>query len=328
MENEYKSTSCTNTDNKMLNINEKNIIIPKFHFIGIACAVLSKIPSLLYIFLPVEDTLVKFHRRIDNNIKIGQNTRLLTRVLPYSNNIISEVILLVTTPNKNTKVQNLSLLSHFSFLAEIGCLLVFGMLFLVKSCINYLIYFRVIIYSYIISYLRAVCKQIQVFLAIFLMLFLAPNAIASNKISSDKDKIIAVIKATEKQYNIPSGLLLAISKIESRVIPYAVNIGGKAYYPASLMEARNIALHHLNQGLTNIDLGVMQINYRWHGKKFNNIDEMLSVNKNIGYAAKLLCDLKKQHGSWHKAVRYYHSRNKVHNMQYSKKVIICWLLEK
>ena len=81
----------------------------------------------------------------------------------------------------------------------------------------------------------------------------------------------------------------------------------------------------LNQGVTNIDVGIAQINYRWHKDNFKNIEEMLNPATNIEYAAKLLSSLFKQHGTWHKAIRHYHSANPNHHKQYSRKVVIAWL---
>ena len=69
----------------------------------------------------------------------------------------------------------------------------------------------------------------------------------------------------------------------------------------------------------------MQLNYRWHGNKFTSIKEMLIPEKNITYAAKLLCSLYKRHGNWHKAVRHYHSAKLEHSRKYSRKVAMVWL---
>ena len=68
-----------------------------------------------------------------------------------------------------------------------------------------------------------------------------------------------------------------------------------------------------------------QINYKWHGDKFSSIEDMLSPEVNIQYAAKLLAKLKQQHGNWHKAIRIYHSSNLKYHRQYSRRVVLCWL---
>jgi soluble lytic murein transglycosylase-like protein len=139
------------------------------------------------------------------------------------------------------------------------------------------------------------------------------------------NELLPLITQAEDQYLIPRGLLLAISTIESGNRPYALNIAGKPVITTSKQEAVDVANHHLDQGQSNIDLGVMQLNFYWHGKYFKNIEEMLTPSRNINYGAKFLSDLYQQHGSWQKAVRYYHSSSPEHYKQYSRKVLISWL---
>jgi soluble lytic murein transglycosylase-like protein len=139
------------------------------------------------------------------------------------------------------------------------------------------------------------------------------------------NQIANLIKTIEYQYDIPSGLLLALADVESNYQPYSLNISGKSVISNSVEQAKNIAEQYLHKGKQNIDIGVMQLNYFWHGKHFTSIAEMLTPNKNINYAAQLLTGLYKQHGSWHKAVRHYHSRNPKYHRQYSRKVLVAWL---
>jgi len=135
----------------------------------------------------------------------------------------------------------------------------------------------------------------------------------------------SLISNMEKQYKIPQGLLHSIAMVESQINPYAINVEGKAIISSSKTAALKVIEHYRSLGVTNIDIGVMQVNYRWHGKEFANLEEMLDVNNNIEYAAKLLSSLYKEHGSWHKATRLYHSATPEHHKKYSKKIIMAWL---
>ncbi|MCE2731656.1 MAG: hypothetical protein LW599_06210, partial [Rickettsiaceae bacterium] len=81
----------------------------------------------------------------------------------------------------------------------------------------------------------------------------------------------------------------------------------------------------LNAGITNIDIGVGQINYRWHGDNFKGIEEMLNPVINIEYAGKLLSSLFKEHGDWFKALKYYHSAKAQYHVPYSRKIFVAWL---
>jgi soluble lytic murein transglycosylase-like protein len=141
----------------------------------------------------------------------------------------------------------------------------------------------------------------------------------------DRDVIKEMISKVEIQYKIPAGLLGAIAKVESGTRKYAVNVNGRAIYAATLVEATTIAKEQISRGKTNIDLGVMQLNYRWHGDQFSSLEEMLIPKKNIAYAGVLLRSLYRQHGDWQKAIRHYHSANLKHSRKYSRKVTMAWL---
>jgi soluble lytic murein transglycosylase-like protein len=140
-----------------------------------------------------------------------------------------------------------------------------------------------------------------------------------------KDYILNLIKEGEIKHSIPSGLLLALVKTESNLNPLALNIKGKAFF----FEDKNSALSAINKaitsGIVSIDIGLAQINYKWHGENFTSVESMLSPELNIGYAAQLLSKLKITHRDWHKAVRHYHSANSTYNQKYSRKVVACWL---
>lgn len=162
---------------------------------------------------------------------------------------------------------------------------------------------------------------------LFLSLLILSNtgAHATDNTSSNGYWIKKYIAAVEQRNEIPRGLLSAIVSIESGFNPTAINIEGKTVTINDKSEAIKTIKNALNQGVTNIDIGIAQINYRWHKDNFNNIEEMINPTANIEYAAKLLSSLFKQHGTWHKAIRHYHSANPNHHNQYSRKVVIAWL---
>jgi Transglycosylase SLT domain len=139
------------------------------------------------------------------------------------------------------------------------------------------------------------------------------------------DTIAELIDKTEAKYAIPSGLLSTISNVESGNKPYALNISGKPIFANSKEEAVKIVRGCQDSGITNIDLSLAQINLHWHGENFKSIEEMLEPKHNIEYAAKFLSKLYRQHGSWSKAVRRYHTANPQYHIKYSHKVLISWL---
>ena len=151
------------------------------------------------------------------------------------------------------------------------------------------------------------------------------NTMATPVNNRDTRDIRRMIAKAEVVYKIPSGLLSAIAKVESGIKEFAVNVGGKSTYANSLAEAVSVANAQINAGKQNIDLGVMQHNYRWHGNQFSSLEEMLTPKKNIAYAAGLLSSLYKQHGNWQMAIRHYHSSNPKYSSKYSRKVTMAWL---
>jgi soluble lytic murein transglycosylase-like protein len=166
-------------------------------------------------------------------------------------------------------------------------------------------------------------KRVKSLLLVICLCFVGSNnALASN--SSVQGKIKRLIKSTEEQYGIPSGLLEAIAFVESGINNHVINIAGKAVIATNNNEALKVISDARENGIRNIDVGVMQLNYRWHSKSFANIQEMLNPKNNIECAAKFLLSLKKQYGTWYAAICNYHSSKPNHQRKYSYKVVMKW----
>jgi hypothetical protein len=179
-------------------------------------------------------------------------------------------------------------------------------------------YLKVKYHTYILPYFIRPCKLIRYFLAYFLITL-------GTKVSFASD-MPQLIQKIEKEHEIPSGLLAAIASVESGLKPYAIGVSGKSVKASSKEEAKKIIKQYLAKGITNIDIGIMQINWRWHSKEFNqNLDDMLNPSQNIIYAAQLLKSLHVKHQSWQKAVRHYHSAKNEYHRKYSKAVLVSWL---
>ena len=130
---------------------------------------------------------------------------------------------------------------------------------------------------------------------------------------------IAVDKA-EKNYQIKSNLLQTIASVESgrwnaqagrRVAwPWTVHANGKGKYYNSKEEAIAAVKNLQQKGITNIDVGCMQINLKYHGDAFANLEEAFDPEKNVAYSAKFLRQLyKRNKQNWTKTAMQYHSRN-------------------
>ncbi len=143
----------------------------------------------------------------------------------------------------------------------------------------------------------------------------------------------AHIAEYEKKHQIPSGLLHAISKVESgrkdktgQIVswPWTVNSGGKSnYFPTK--EAAMAAVKKMQRdGVKNIDVGCMQVNLQYHPKAFKTLDDAFDPQTNVAYASRFLKSLKTTHESWHKAIAYYHSANAEFHVPYRNRVLNAW----
>jgi hypothetical protein len=123
--------------------------------------------------------------------------------------------------------------------------------------------------------------------------------------------------AAAQRHAVPPQLMQAIARVESgrahpgvglRAWPWTANVVGQGYY----FETSQAALTFLDgvraQGQTSFDVGCMQLNYRWHGDKFQSLSQMLDPARNTDYAARYLAELYQETGDWNVAARYYHSR--------------------
>ena len=121
-----------------------------------------------------------------------------------------------------------------------------------------------------------------------------------------------------REYGLPEGLLLAIARTESgialqgqalRAWPWTANINGKSHYYKTRQEMLADLDRVRAANISNFDVGCMQLNYHWHGDRFEGLEHMLDPEINVTYAARYLRRLFDETGSWEGATRYYHSRD-------------------
>ncbi len=119
------------------------------------------------------------------------------------------------------------------------------------------------------------------------------------------------IIAAARRYDIPVGVLYAVGLAETgrqgSLQPYALNVAGRAIFPGSRSAAIEEFRRYYSQGERLIDVGCMQINYKYHGNEFSSMEAMLNPELNVHYAARFLSQLRKSQGSWAMAVARYHA---------------------
>jgi hypothetical protein len=119
-----------------------------------------------------------------------------------------------------------------------------------------------------------------------------------------------------QQYQIPADVLYAAALTESgktiqkglfRPWPWTLNVAGQPRWFAS----RTRACHELKQllinGIRSIDIGLMQINWRWNHQRLRSPCQALLPYTNLHHGAALLKLAYAVKHSWPEAVGHYHS---------------------
>lgn len=144
--------------------------------------------------------------------------------------------------------------------------------------------------------------------------------------------------AIETTHKMPRALLVSVSMAEAgrfdpksgkaRPWPWTINAEGQSFYFDSKKEAVAATQRLLKAGVRSIDVGCMQVNLRYHPDAFSDLHEAFEPLTNVTYGAEFLKRLRKQTGSWPKAVATYHSESPIRNEPYFAKVIRIWTGER
>ncbi|CUH51353.1 transglycosylase SLT domain-containing protein [Shimia marina] len=141
-----------------------------------------------------------------------------------------------------------------------------------------------------------------------------------------------VARIVANETGVPANVLLAITRTETgrrsngvlAPWPWTVNMEGKGVWFNSRQEALNYAKSHFKAGARSFDVGCFQLNYRWHGQNFTDIEHMFEPIANARYAADFLSRLYAETNNWHDAAAAYHSRTPKYAEKYKarfKKII-------
>ncbi len=137
------------------------------------------------------------------------------------------------------------------------------------------------------------------------------------------------ISRAAHKYDIPVAVFYAVGLVETGgrngLRPYTMNIEGRSSFNDSLGQALDVFNAARKQGKSVIDVGCMQINYRWHGDHFASVTEMFDPAHNVDYAARFLRELKSREGTWTMAVARY---NAGPNNNPAQKLYVCSVIRK
>lgn len=137
------------------------------------------------------------------------------------------------------------------------------------------------------------------------------------------------------EFGIPYTVLYAVAMTESgvgssddgvrRPWPWTLNVAGRGHvYPsrAAAWEALNA---FIARGERSIDVGLMQVNWRFHREKLGDTWQALDPYHNLRVAAAILRDCFEQRRDWWAGVGCYHSpANTARAFRYRSRVIGHW----
>lgn len=122
------------------------------------------------------------------------------------------------------------------------------------------------------------------------------------------------VVATE--YGVPVKVLYAIALAESRTSlgkgvrqpwPWTLNVEGTGYRYGSRRAAYAALDALVRQGTTGVDVGLMQVHWRYHSAKLGNTWSGLQPYHNLRVGARILLDCYDRLGDWTRASGCYHS---------------------
>ena len=176
----------------------------------------------------------------------------------------------------------------------------------------------------------------KLFITSFLYVFFAIGSGWSVDLTN-KPNCEKIANRIESETNLPIHLLSSISRVEAgrklssgevKGWPWSINHAGKGLYFETKKGALKYLKNAVSNGSKNIDVGCMQLNYRWHKGAFSSLDDMFDPEKNIQYAAKFVKELYGRHQNWEDVIKHYHSNKKKFNVPYYQKVSKVWNKQK
>ena len=160
------------------------------------------------------------------------------------------------------------------------------------------------------------------------LVVMAPFAFAATVVP-DGYRLVA------EAHGIPSAVFYAVAMAESgkrieplgavRPWPWTLNVHGDGRFYPSRRAATWALQEALASGRTSVDVGLMQVNVRYHRIALGEVDEALDPYRNLHVAAAILTACYRSRGDWWAAVGCYHAPNDRHRAErYRERVRTIW----
>jgi len=113
-----------------------------------------------------------------------------------------------------------------------------------------------------------------------------------------------------------AGIALNESAYNGRAWPWTLNVAGRGFFFRTREDAYRAIRYLISNGRSDFDIGLMQVNWGYHSKRFTNAWDALAPATNIRVAEDILNENYRLTHSAVKAVAYYHSANPAPGREY------------
>ncbi|WP_425497897.1 transglycosylase SLT domain-containing protein [Paraburkholderia ultramafica] len=126
---------------------------------------------------------------------------------------------------------------------------------------------------------------------------------------------------TSVDAKILAGIALNESSYNGRAWPWTLNVAGRGFFFRSREDAYKAVRFLISDGRCDFDVGLMQIHWCYHSKRFASPWDALAPATNIHVAEDILNENYRKTNSAVKAVAYYHSANPQPGREYLARFI-------
>lgn len=165
-------------------------------------------------------------------------------------------------------------------------------------------------------------RHLRIILTLTMLAVLAPRVAASANPSASASATDPYIAAANDA-GVPLPVLVAIAGAESAYHPWALDIEGRQRFCQSRAEAEMVLA---NTATTNVDIGLMQINWRFWGSRLGIAKTaLLDPRINLLMGARILRDSLARDGSTWRGISNYHSGAPRERARYNNQVYKAYL---
>jgi len=163
--------------------------------------------------------------------------------------------------------------------------------------------------------LKAVTRRVG--LAVCLLTVASGESVALDASVASSAVVPAVYRTIANEHDVPADVLYAVALTESGTHvealetrlpwPLTLNIAGEGSYYPTRHQAVRAAREAFDGGIRSIDLGLMQVNWRYHADALGSLEAAIDPLHNLTVGARILATCHARRGDWFAALECYHA---------------------